>query len=139
MAAPTTTSLLNCPTQPPTAGDVKHVVLSAFGCGAFQNPASFVAQAFRTALTQPYKPPANSNSTAAESVHRSTETETETLSTRAESLEVVAFAVSLANSGGAGRTDECRSQRGRSGACTLPIRTHPAAHFIITPILQPTS
>mmetsp|Transcript_76321 Transcript_76321/g.218394 ORF Transcript_76321/g.218394 Transcript_76321/m.218394 type:complete len:236 (+) Transcript_76321:515-1222(+) len=72
-------------------GDVKHVVLSAFGCGAFQNPASFVAQAFRTALTQPYKPPANSNSTAAESVHRSTETET--LSTRAESLEVVAFAI----------------------------------------------
>ena len=29
---------------------VRHCVLSAFGCGAFQNPASYVAAAYREAL-----------------------------------------------------------------------------------------
>lgn len=31
-------------------GDVRHVVLSAFGCGAFQNPAEQVAASYRDAL-----------------------------------------------------------------------------------------
>ena len=37
--------------------NVRCCVLSAFGCGAFRNPATRVARAFREALTAPCHPP----------------------------------------------------------------------------------
>ena len=39
-------------------GGVRHAVLSAFGCGAFRNPAERVAAAFREALLAPAQPAA---------------------------------------------------------------------------------
>lgn len=60
---------------------VRHVVLSAFGCGAFRNPAAYVAQAFMTALKQAPVPLSEEESAVL------------LAPTRAQCMDVVAFAI----------------------------------------------